>query len=357
MKFRMFIALRMPLVVAIAGLLSGLAYAQDQEITSHLFDSDSVLEINLTANFKSLQRKKHKDPEPEYWAKLWYLNASSDTIAIKSKIKARGEVRKKLCPFPPLRLDLPKKKVAGTWFQGENKLKLVTHCREQYRNQTYVQKEYLIYKIYSVISDFSFKARMLRINYYDSLTNQPICSEYAFALEDLDDLASRNDALVVEKEGLHPKFLRPFDYGVMAVFQYMIGNTDWHEPSLHNLYLVKPRDPNSQYLVAVPFDFDYSGIINSHYAVVRDGLPIQSVKERLYRGLCQNQDIVKAVLEHFVKHKQAVYAEVAKHGDLSDQARDSMIDYLDDFYQLIQNRKGELNYKIFRNCREESNYW
>ena len=189
--------------------------------------------------------------------------------------------------------------------------------------------------MYNVLSEFSFKARMLRINYFDSLTNQPICSEYAFFLLDLDDLASRNDALAVEKKGIHPKFLRPFDYGVMAVFQYMIGNTDWHEPSLHNLYLLKPQDPTSQYLVAVPFDFDYSGIINSHYAVVREGLPIENVKERLYRGLCQNQDMVKAVLEHFVTHKQAVYAAVNKHGVLSERERDSMIHYLDEFYHIF----------------------
>ena len=343
-------------LTTIAIAVAGLEYIYAQNESSHLFDSDSVLEINLTANFKSLKSKKFKDPEPEYWAKLWYENTHKDTVVIYSKVKARGDVRKKVCIFPPIRLDLPKTKVADTWFQGENKLKMVTHCREQYRNQIYVQKEYLIYKMYSVLSEFSFNARMFRINYFDSLDNQPICSEYAFILEHIDQVAKRNNALAIEQKGIHPRYLEPFEYGVMAMFQYMIGNTDWNEPSMHNLELVKPRDPTSDYLVAVPFDFDYSGLINTYYAIPNEGLAIKSVKERLYRGLCQTPEINKAVLEHFIKHKEAIIEIASQLGDLSDAERNSMVRYLNEFYSHIQDKRGELLYRIFRDCRAQDNY-
>ena len=39
----------------------------------------------------------------------------------------------------------------------------------------------------------------------------------------------------------------------------------------------------------MPFDFDYAGLVDAHYAVTAKALNLPSVRERLYRGPCQSE--------------------------------------------------------------------
>ena len=45
----------------------------------------------------------------------------------------------------------------------------------------------------------------------------------------------------------------------MEFFQYMIANTDWSLSNKHNLELVKV--PARDKVIALPYDFDYSGFV------------------------------------------------------------------------------------------------
>ena len=63
----------------------------------------------------------------------------------------------------------------------------------------------------------------------------------------------------------------------------MIGNTDWSMAYQHNTEMFF----DGKRMIAVPYDFDHSGLVNAFYAKPNPMLKISSVTERVYRGLCK----------------------------------------------------------------------
>ncbi len=53
---------------------------------------------------------------------------------------------------------------------------------------------------------------------------------------------------------------------LVDVFQYLIGNTDWSGVEMHNMELF--QTPAGVY-ATIPYDFDFSGIIDARYAEPR----------------------------------------------------------------------------------------
>ena len=61
---------------------------------------------------------------------------------------------------------------------------MVTHC--QYGNEDYLFKEYLIYKLYNVLTDNSFRVRLVKIEYINTHKKANPIKTYAFLIEPLD---------------------------------------------------------------------------------------------------------------------------------------------------------------------------
>ena len=101
-------------------------------------------------------------------------------------------------------------------------------------------------------------------------------------------LCGRQVVFTLEKEGIPRwnKFLLPLGaFALLAillasVFMYMVGNTDWSLPYLHNIRVFQ----NFTSYIAVPYDFDWSGIVDAPYAVPDYRLNIKSVRDRIWRG-------------------------------------------------------------------------
>ena len=70
----------------------------------------------------------------------------------------------------------------------------------------------------------------------------------------------------------------------MAVFQFMIGNTDWSVPYLQNIKFITKDSTKAP--LTVPYDFDHAGIVSAPYALPAEELEMSSVLERRYRGYC-----------------------------------------------------------------------
>ena len=64
---------------------------------------------------------------------------------------------------------------------------------------------------------------------------------------------------------------------LVALFEYMIGNTDWSIVRERNIVLLQD---SSGLLQPLPFDFDMSGLVDAHYAGPAPGLSIDQVTER-----------------------------------------------------------------------------
>ena len=121
---------------------------------------------NTTEEAKKLAKEKYKEPYQE--ATLRWMKEDGDTMVHNLKIKARGEFSKGHCLYPPITLNFKKSEQDQEYFNDVNKLKLVTHCNKSKDYQQYLFKEYLVYRMFNLLSDKSFRVRLFIIEYKDS---------------------------------------------------------------------------------------------------------------------------------------------------------------------------------------------
>ena len=76
------------------------------------------------------------------------------------RVRTRGNFRLENCQFPPLRVNFPASRVGGTVFDGQNGIKLVSHCRDRADDEQNVIEEYLVYRSYNLLTDESFRVRL-----------------------------------------------------------------------------------------------------------------------------------------------------------------------------------------------------
>ena len=137
--------------------------------TAPLFSSNDILDVTIRAPFTTIMRQRSGDEELP--ATLTYVDGEADEVTVDLNIRTRGRFRRqsKICKWAPLRLNFKKSTVKNTVFAGSDKLKLVTHCRNgSVRYSQALQSEHLAYRILNVLTDTSFRVRMLRITYVDT---------------------------------------------------------------------------------------------------------------------------------------------------------------------------------------------
>jgi len=312
--------------------------ANSKFVDSRLFEDENVLQLNLSANFRNVQKDRGDNPA-SHPAMLSYMTDDSVQVSIPVKIKARGNFRKDRsnCVFPPLWLNFPKHHDDSTGlFMDQDKLKLVTHCQ----GDQYVIREWLVYKAYNIITDKSFRARLVKVDYIDSSAKMKVDSHYGILLEDEDEMAERNGAILLKKAMRPPQATDHEEYLKMTVFQYMIGNTDWSIPYLHNIKLISPDSTRLPYTVA--YDFDHAGIVNAPYALPAEQLGISSVRIRMYRGYCLPYTDFDETIKFYNGLKEKIYAVYTGCSLLPPRYVKETTGYLDDFYEVINNQKARV---------------
>ena len=123
---------------------------------------------------------------------------------------------------------------------------------------------------------------------------------------------------------------------LVALFEYMIGNTDWSVPVRHNIRTIRLKDDSLASPFSVPYDFDYSGLVNTDYAVPDPMLNIETVVERVYRGYPRTMDELNEAFKVFNSKKEEIYSLINNFKLLESNTKKSMIQYLDEFYKIIQ---------------------
>jgi hypothetical protein len=311
-----------------------------------LFDKDELLELTLRFDISTFKRNKSKE---EYLPAILtlYLN-KTDSINKEIKIKARGQTRRTICSFPPIRINFKKDESSNDEFRNVNKLKLVTHC--QPGRQIYILKEYLIYKLYSALTDYSYRVRLARINYINTAKKSKPDIEYAFFIEPAEILGKRINGTEVITTNLTQKNIKPEMMDRMAIFNYMIGNTDWSVPIKHNVTVFSQGLSENPNLGAiVPYDFDYSGLNNTDYAVPFEGLGLKSVLERRYLGICRSQDIFMKELLEFPAKKKEFIKVINDFPYLNAKTKKEMIMYLEGFFRDF-DKHNIIVYKLLNEC-------
>jgi len=343
------------LFVFVCSLCISPLYAQQSSSLSAndlLFGSEEPLKVELVCNFKALL--KDRDEEREYHpATLTYTDEHGQKVVMEYlKLRTRGNFRRKraTCAFPPIRLNFVKDQTEGTLFEGQDKLKLVTHCQNKSSAyQQYVLQEYLIYKMYNLLTPYSFRVRLLDITYVDSAGKYEPMNKHAFIIEDEDLMAERLGGKMVEIPGISPLSLDQEISSRLAIFQFMVGNTDFSLPYMHNVKLL--QIPGQQAIIPIPYDFDWSGLISAPYAVPNETLGIKSVRERVFRGFCRPKEEFKADIQLFIDKNPQLLAVVSEFPLLNEKTKKRTLKYLQSFFNIIESPSA-CQREIFQACRE-----
>ena len=322
-------------------MLGSLASASAQEVHRPLFESHEPLELTIEGPFRALSRDDEERPERDGLVR--YLDASGEEVVLDVAIRVRGNSRVDICSFNPLRLNFRRRQVEGTVFAGQNILKLVTLCRRGGTYRDYLAQEYQIYRAFNALTDHSFRVRWLTVNYVETEGRRPSTStEHAFLIEEDWEVAERHGMEVVEVETLPLPALDTRASALLAIFHFMMGNTDWSgtsgppgEDCCHNGALIGA--PDSEHgRVVVPYDFDQSGLINSEYAQPSGSLSISSVTQRLYRGYCPSNPVLDWAIRH-VNERRAQVMSAFESEFVSERAQRRAIDYLTRSYEIIND--------------------
>jgi len=258
-------------------------------------------------------------------------------VETEIRVRSRGITRKSICHFPPIKLNFKETEFDNDSLNDINSLKLVTHCKNSSLYEQYLLKEFLVYKMYNLLTDSSFRVKLLQIDYSDSEDKMKPLTKYGFIIESHNYLAERLHGLRIDRTKINTWDTDGYLTGLMAVFQYMIGNTDWAIPVLHNFRLVKPLFVNSS-ILAIPYDFDYSGMVNTVDAVPDENLGIETVRTRVYRGYClPSEDHYQRLFKLFIEKKQAMFSLVEDFEPLDKKSRPEMLEYLEEFYDIIES--------------------
>jgi len=303
-----------------------------------LFRDDAVLRVEITAPFARLINERPKDQE--FPGRFSFRGPGGAAVELDVQVRARGNFRHNNCDFPPLFLNFKRSQVAGTLFDQQNKLKLVVHCKDSGRYQQSLLREYLAYRILNLVTDQSFRVRLLDVTYLDSENRRPRMVRSAFLIEHEDRLADR---LGRQKLNIFPEDvgdLQADHLNLTTIFQYLVGNTDF-SPILgsqgeccHNYALFGTGD---RPLLAIPYDFDMSGFVNTPYAMPDPELGIDNVRQRLYQGFCVNNRFVETSIAEFQQARDSIYSLVANQQALEEGVRQGLAGYLDEFYETIGN--------------------
>jgi hypothetical protein len=253
---------------------------------SPLFDGQDPLEVTLSGPLTTLFSKK--EDRREY---VFEISAGGQTL--NTAVRVRGKSRVEVCRFPPLRLNFAAHETTDSVFVDQDKLKLVTHCRSNNaRAENSVLNEYLAYRIFNLVSDKSYRVRLLKVRYEDTLGKQKHLQRayYGFLIESDDELAARLGGEVAELDGVLYSRLDQFQIGLLSVYYYLIGNRDWSlvkadtaDACCHNLDLIDVAGS----LVAVPYDFDLSGLVSAVYPSSKRK-NLNRFIGRKYNGYCQS---------------------------------------------------------------------
>ena len=314
-----------------------------------------MLKAVLTAPVSQAYAMKKRDVRtylPGHWT---YTTTDGYTHKLEVSIRTRGKFRRRNCRLPPLQLNFRKKQNDGTDFSGQDKLKLVSPCKSRSNDQQRLLLEYLAYRTLEILTDHSLKTRMFRLTYIDTDERKKPWTHLVFLVESEEEMADRLGLDVVKVPRINRSELNTERTELIEMFQYLIANTDFSVRAgpegsncCHNMQLLGVKDADGG-VIPVPYDFDWSGLVDAPYAVPGENLPINSVRQRLYRGRCESADRVSLTIEKFLEKRSEITQLYENFEQLDDKHKKNALKYIDDFFEILTDPK-RVQRNILRRC-------
>lgn len=320
------------LLLTFVSVTASLAQEKKSKDSIKIFRDDEPLNVKIVTDIKKLLNSKKK---PAYQEAQWVGKLPDSTdINETIRLRARGVFRRETCYIPNVKLNFHNP--SSEKLYSLNELKLVSPCENGDVYDQLLLKEYLIYKMYNLLTKKSFKVRLLNLTFEDSKGNKKPITQHGFLLENVERMADRNKCKEFTKP-LRQENTDREQMTLITLFQYMIGNTDWEVNNFHNIKLIAPNDDPTHKPYAVPYDFDFAGLVNAPYASPNPLAGTTMVTERWYMGYVRSMEELQATIKIFVDQKQKILDLVANCDLLTKLNRKDMTSYLNEFYERIED--------------------
>lgn len=313
------------------------------------FAIENPLKIALKYDITSFIKNKSKGEYID--AELQVFYNENEPIVKNIRIQARGNFRRGQCYFPPLSLNFKTDPIEQTDLKGIKKIKVVTHCSSAKSSDPLILKEFLAYKIYNILTDKSFRVRLLDIHYIDTGKKQLNFQERGFIIEPAEHVASRNNCVLIDPMIITAKNLIEEDADRVAMFRYMISDTDWRIRSGHNIKFMKSMVDVTDKVVTLPYDFDFSGFVGASYADPQEWSDASSIYQRDYLGYCRdNDDDYYKIIDLYSSKQNEIMSTINAFNLLSEKDRKEAASFAEDFFKEISNPKSLVS-SLKRECQ------
>ncbi len=319
--------------------------SEKKTIFEHL-QQDHYLSITIESDFRNYVSEKNSN---EYQPAVLRVNKPAGEEEIWDiEIRARGNMRRKVCDNPPMKIRFSEQQLKERGLDKRSTLKTVIICRNSGSYEQMVLKEYITYRLYNIITDHSFKVQLAKIKFVDlSGESKEFDESFAFFIEHPKNIVERTEGKILEGQMVSSEVMNTDAGERFAMFQYMIGNTDWYYFNGHNVELCGL--PGTADLIPLPYDFDYAGIVKTPYAVPLGSLGIPSVTERYYQGYCRSKEETMQTIELFQNKKTEIMNLVDEFPYFTKYSRRDVKKYLMSFFKTIEKPKS-VKRRILKHC-------
>jgi hypothetical protein len=312
--------------------------AKVETYKTSLFDHISKMNgrprIELETDTRLLIKNKIQEYYQEVSVKI-FDPEGKPILATGAKMRARGNMRKKVSYLPPLKIDFKKSALDALGFLRVDDLKLVLPANSSNSSQEKLYQEHFLYEVYQMLDTNAIKTKLV-----DVVIKYKGKEKYnltGFLIEDEEEYERRKQVKIIERGIVNDFMLDKVSFSKMVFFQYMIGNTDFSVKARHNIEMV--RFPDKTQIVVVPYDFDYSGFVNQGYAIPHPDLPIDNVRKRyFFSGYKLNEEDYLMMIQYYLSFEQQIIQYCDEVSYMNEKTKAENKKYLKEFFKVLYKR-------------------
>ena len=296
-----------------------------------LLEGKNYVSVTISLNLDSLINNRYN--EDKIGGTFVFKSAAGKNLSFSVNINLRGKYRRRMCGFPPLKLNFNKSELSDNGLSKADEYKLVTHCLEGEEGDVNIVKEFLAYQLYQQVSPLSYRSKLLKITYQDTKSENKIVG-MAILLEDKSSFEKRHDVSEMKDTFSLPR--SNFDdsnFRTHGLFQYLIGNVDWSTAISKNIDIYKSKKNGKIFIV--PYDFDFSGFVNVSYAVPNKDYNQKKVRDRLLLEADKSDSLYQSEIQKFIALKPTFIELIKKQKGLETEVKIDLEDYIHSFYNNI----------------------
>lgn len=258
-------------------------------------------------------------------------------------VRTCGQYRLKKAATPPLKLKFWQNDLQAQGLDTFENVKIILPFYNDNTGEELLIREYLAYQMFALIDENAVCARLVPLELRDAgLGIGKKQRSYALLLEDETETAYRLGSIATERPGIPMDSLEQYQAALTVLFQYMIGNTDWSFRLVRNVRLFEPEGGGP--ILSMPFDFDFSGLVNAPYATPAPETGLKTVRDRLLMDDGIDPRALEMAATTLLECKSDILA-VCRTPLLSQAASDDMVAYLEQFFSALETGNGLLAFQ------------